>query len=193
MTGRGRLALVAAALLAATLASANSQADGEGWRAAAFDGQVSAFVSSQIGGGIFASAVYLGLSCGARPVLRFRGPVEGTSPDATTRSVSLAFEVGDDLFVMAAKASLAPIPAARPPDNWSSGVDPNRVELVAERAVEEPHDGDAIRELARFLREAEGPRLIVRGADPFFTHDLPMEGARHALGRFLETCGGLAE
>lgn len=193
MAGRGRLALLAAAVLAAALASAIAQADGEGWRAAAFDGQVSAFVSAQVGGGVFASAVYLGLSCGARPMLRFRGPVDGASPDATTRSVSLAFEVGDDLFVMTAKASLAPIPAARPPDNWSSAVDPNRVELVAERAAEEPHDGDAIRDLAKFLREAEGPRLIVRGADPVFAHDLPMEGARHALGRYLETCGRLAE
>jgi hypothetical protein len=184
-----RRGLVAA--LAVAAGPVLAQTDGEGWRAAAFDGQVSAFVSAQVGQGQFASAVYLGLTCGQRPMVRFRAPVEGQRPNAEARAISLAFESGDDLVVLTFKASLAPIAAARAPDNWSTGTDPDRAELIAERGMDEDGDGDAIRELASVLRDAKGATLTIRGADPAFSQTLPMEGAGRALARYLDTCGRL--
>jgi len=189
--------LVAATCLTLGLApfaasSAIAQVDPEGWRTGAFDGQVSAFISAPATEGAFATVVFVSFSCGTRPSIRLRGPVAHHGVDARPRSLSLAFEAGGDLHVLAVSGSFSPIPAARAPDNWSTATDPDRVELVAERAAIEAADIVALRDAARFIAVASGPSLVVRGADPRFEWTLPLTGAGRAVSRFLSACAGLS-
>jgi hypothetical protein len=189
--------LVAATCLTLGLApfaapAAIAQVEPEGWRTGAFDGQVSAFISAPANDGAFATVVFVSLSCGARPTIRLRGPVARHGADARPRPLSLAFEAGGDVHVLPVSGSFSPIPAARAPDNWSTATDPDRVELVAERAAIEAADIVALREAARFIATASGPTLVVRGADPRFEWTLPLTGAGRAVGRYLSACAGLS-
>lgn len=177
----------AAAFLALVLL-APGPAHAESWRTGAFDTGITSFVSVQVSEGTFASAVYLGFSCVARPLVRLRVPIVGARPNATPMSLSVAFEAADELTVISLTATLAPIAAARAPDNWSATTDPDRAELIAERVLSEPEDRADIIALARFLGSAGEGVLTVRGAGPRFSVELPLDGAPRAMNRFLTAC-----